>query len=32
MVPDLTQPDDELRKMLYACVGRIDEIKNILVD
>ena len=27
MVPDLTQPDDELRKMLYACVGRIDEIK-----
>ncbi len=28
MVPDLTQPDDELKKMLYACVDRIDEIKK----
>ena len=30
MVPDLTQPDDELKKMLYACVDRIDEIKNLI--
>ena len=26
MVPDLTQPDDELKEMLYACVARIDDI------
>ena len=30
MVPDLTQPDAELEKMLYACLGRIDEIKNLI--
>ena len=30
MVPDLTQPDEELKKMLFACVDRIDEIKSIV--
>ena len=30
MVPDLTQPDEELKKMLFACVDRIDEIKRIV--
>ena len=30
MVPDLTQPDRELEKMLYACLRRIDEIKNLI--
>lgn len=30
MVPDLTQPDEELKKMLFACVDRIDEIKSII--
>ncbi len=29
-VPDLTQPDEELKKMLFACVDRIDEIKSIV--
>ena len=27
---DLTQPDEELKKMLFACVDRIDEIKSIV--
>jgi hypothetical protein len=26
----LTQPDEELKKMLFACVDRIDEIKSIV--
>ena len=30
MVPDLTQPDEELKKMLFTCVDRIDEIKSII--
>ena len=30
MVPDLTSPDEELKKMLFACVDRIDEIKSII--
>ena len=30
MVPDLTQPDDEIRPLLYACVDRIDMISDII--
>ena len=26
----LSQPDEELKKMLFACVDRIDEIKSIV--
>ena len=30
MVPDQTQPDEELEQYLYACVGRLDDIKELL--
>ena len=30
MVPDQTQPDEELKKYLYACVARLDEIEELL--
>ena len=30
MVPDLTEPDEELKKLLYAKVGSLLEIKNLL--
>ena len=30
MVPDQTQPDEELERYLYACVGRLDDIKELL--
>ena len=30
MVPDQTRPDEELEHYLYACVGRLDDIKELL--
>ncbi len=30
MVPDQTKPDEELEQYLYACVGRLDDIKELL--
>ena len=30
MVPDLTQPDDEIKDMLYACVPTLDDIKKLI--
>lgn len=30
MVPDLTQPDEEIRKRLFACCDRLDNIIDIL--
>lgn len=30
MVPDQTQPDEELRKLLYGCVDRLDDLKAFL--
>lgn len=32
MVPDLTEPDEDLEKLLYACVGSLGEIVSILQD
>jgi len=29
MVPDQTQPDDELKKKLTICVNTLDELKNL---
>ena len=31
MVPDLTQPDDEIKDMLYACVPTLDDIKKLIL-
>ena len=31
MIPDLTQPDEETQKLLYACVPSLSELKKILV-
>jgi len=30
MVPDLTEPDEELMKMLYARIDTLPNIKNLL--
>ncbi len=30
MVPDQTEPDEETSKMLYACVDRLDKIKELI--
>lgn len=30
MVPDLTQPDDEIKDMLYACVPTLNDIKKLI--
>ena len=30
MVPDQTQPDEELREKLFACVETLTEIKNLI--
>ncbi len=32
MVPDQTQPDEELMSMLYACVGNLEEIKSLVFN
>ena len=32
MVPDLTQPDDETKKYLYACVPTLADVVNLLED
>lgn len=30
MIPDLTQPDDELKPLLYACLPRLDDVAGLL--
>ena len=32
MVPDLTGPDEELSRMLYACVGSLTDIRELFKD
>lgn len=32
MVPDLIQPDEELRGMLYGCFGSLLEVRDFLVE
>ena len=31
MVPDLTEPDEEISPMLYACVDSLEKIKKLIV-
>ncbi|MCR5060162.1 MAG: HAD family phosphatase [Saccharofermentans sp.] len=31
MVPDLTEPDDEISDMLYACVAKLDDIRELIL-
>ena len=31
MVPDQTQPDEVLKKYLYACVPKLDDITALLI-
>ena len=30
MVPDLTQPDEEIKDMLYACVPTLTDLKQFI--
>lgn len=32
MVPDLSEPDEDLKKMLYACVRSLEEIRELIAN